>query len=286
MRVYFHENSRTVELSDFGGKTGFSLADTLDCGQCFRFFRQPDGSYKGVAGQKLIWAEQKDERLLFYNSDLSEFESLIRPFFDFDRDYAAIKSRMSRDKTLAQAIKYAPGIHILKQEPWEALCSFILSQNNNVRRIQGIIRRLCENFGDELPEAPGEFSFPSAEKLAAHEPEDLAPLRCGFRDKYVTDAARKAASGEVSLSGIAAAPIDEARQTLMKIKGVGPKVAECALLYGFQRLEAFPVDVWMKRAMAELFPGGLPDCAKDFAGIAQQYIFHYVRTDKSALAPA
>lgn len=143
-------------------------------------------------------------------------------------------------------------MRILRQEGFETLISFLFSQNNNVPRIKGIIERLCCSFGDPIGE--GLYGFPSPERLAALSEEELAPLRCGWRGAYVLDAARKVASGTVDLKTAASLPMGEARQALQTIKGVGPKVAECVLLYGIGRLEAFPLDVWMKRAMAAIFP--------------------------------
>lgn len=164
----------------------------------------------------------------------------------------------------------------MRQEPWEALCSFIISQNNNIPRIKGIIKRLCESFGEELES--GMYTFPSPEVLSGKAPEDLASLRAGFRAKYIIDAANKVSSGEIDFDKIAASPIEFGRQELQKIKGVGKKVAECTLLYGFGKYEAFPEDVWVKRIMAEMYPDGLPACTKGSEGIAQQYLFHWRRT--------
>ena len=167
------------------------------------------------------------------------------------------------------------------QSPWETLCSFIISQNNNIKRIAGIIERLCENFGDELGD--GVYSFPSAEKLACLSVDDLSVLRSGFRAKYIIDAAKKVSSNEVDFKKVASAELSEARAELMKITGVGPKVADCALLFGFHRLDAFPTDVWIKRALSYLYPNGFPDFADQYKGIAQQYLFHYVRTCEGVL---
>ena len=167
------------------------------------------------------------------------------------------------------------GIRILHQKPWEALCSFIISQNNNIPRIMGIIDRLCENFGEKKGE--NDYAFPSYESLKSLTVEDLSPLRAGFRHKYIVDAVQKLCSGEIELEKIKEMPIEEARTELMKIKGVGAKVAECTLLYGFGRKEAFPVDVWVKKIMAEMYPEGLPECCKNIEGIAQQYLFHWRR---------
>lgn len=176
---------------------------------------------------------------------------------------------------LKEAAKYAPGIRILRQEPYEALCTFIISQNNNIKRIKGIVQRLCENFGEEI--SPGDFAFPTPQKMAELSADDLAPLRAGFRNRYLIDAAQKVYSGEVDLESCRTLDYEQARKELMKITGVGVKVADCTLLFGLHRIEAFPVDVWMKRAMDKLFPGMMPSDFGDCAGIAQQYIFHYSR---------
>lgn len=255
--------------------TDFSLKDTLDCGQCFRWDEQEDGSFSGVVGRSFLNISQSGDSLFFKDCDEKTVRDFWIPYFDLDRDYGAIKKQISEHPVLAKAAEFAPGIRILKQEPWEALCSFILSQNNNIKRIKGIVKTLCREFGEELPS--GEYTFPSFSALYDKTVEDLAPLRAGFRAKYVLDAAKRAKSGEIDLKALYTVPADEAAQTLMKINGVGPKVAACSLLYGFHRLECVPVDVWIKRALDELLDGKMPDCAKEYAGIAQQYLFHYVR---------
>ena len=156
----------------------------------------------------------------------------------------------------------------------------LISQNNNIPRIKGIVSRLCEHFGEKIP---GGFAFPAPEVLANCTVEDLAPLRSGFRAKYILNAAQKVAQGIIILDAMKTMPLEEVRQQLMTIQGVGPKVAECAALYGLHRLEAFPMDVWMKRAMAILFPNKTAADFGRYAGIAQQYIFHYARTCKTAI---
>ena len=181
---------------------------------------------------------------------------------------------MQKLPILKDAAKNAPGIRILAQEPWEALCSFIISQNNNIPRIKGIISRLCETFGKKSGES---YTFPSAETLAVLEPDDLQNLRAGFRAGYIIDGARKVASGEIDLEALRNMPIETAREKLMTIRGVGPKVAECTLLYGLHRLEAFPIDTWIKKAMSTLYEGLKPEDFGEYAGIAQQYIFVQMR---------
>ncbi len=248
------------------------LSLTLDCGQSFRWAENADGSWSAVVKNKKVSVRISDGVLVISgDSD----EAFWRKYFDLDRDYESICRKISEDKWLKKAIDRFPGIRILKQDEWEALCSFIISQNNNIPRIKGIISRLCAIFGEDLGD--GDFAFPTAEKLAAQTVEDLAPLRAGFRAKYIIDAAKKVASGEVSFEKISCAPMEEARAELQKISGVGPKVAECTLLYGFGRIEAFPVDVWVRRIMGELYPDGLPGVTSGVEGIAQQYLFHWRR---------
>ena len=258
------------------GAECFSLAETLDCGQAFRWSEQ-DGVWQAVVGNKLRRISQEGDTITIFDCDKEEFETFYTPYFDLDRDYGEIVKAVSQNEFFMKAVAAAGGIRILRQDPWETLCSFIISQNNNIPRIKGIIDRLCENFGEKTC---GGYTFPSAEKIAALSLEDLSPLRSGFRAKYILDAARKFASGEVSADRINALSTDEARAELMKIYGVGEKVADCTLLFGFGRIDAFPKDVWIKRAMAVLFDGVLPECAVPFAGIAQQYLFHYARMTK------
>ena len=257
-------------LSDY-----FDLAQTLNCGQCFRFSEVNDGVFGGVVLDKYMeFAVNQNVLSVFCDKDFSDDE--ILSFFDLNRNYSEINKTLSNDETLKNAIEYAGGIRILTQPKWETLCSFILSQNNNIKRITGIIDRLCLNFGEDI--GGGKYSFPSAEKLSALTVEDLEPLRSGFRAKYVLDAARKVTSKEVDFDKIDAADIDTAREMLMQINGVGPKVADCVLLFGFHKLDAFPKDVWIKKVMQEFYPDGLPDYAVKYGGIAQQYLFHYMRT--------
>lgn len=252
----------------------FDLAETLDCGQAFRWEKKEDDLWHGIALDHELTAGQKGDEITL-NCSEEEFESFWKDYFDLSEDYRSIKKRLSEmSPVLREASSYAPGIRILKQDHWEAMCSFIISQNNNIPRIKGIIERLCENFGEKQKEY---YSFPSAERIAALEPEDLAPIRCGFRAKYLIAGARAVTGDKNFLKDIETLPVDEARKRLQTVKGIGPKVADCTLLYGFHRTECFPLDVWMKRAMAELLPENKPEDFGLDAGIAQQYIFHYSR---------
>lgn len=259
----------------FENVTDLDLAQTLDCGQSFRWVEREDGGFDGVAFGRSVTVRLDGTDLYIENADERDRE-LWHSYFDLGLDYGKIREEISAiHPILADAAKYAPGIRILRQEPYEALCTFIISQNNNIKRIKGIVQRLCEQFGDRLPD--GTYAFPDAEKMASLTADDLAPLRAGFRNRYLVDAARKVADGDVDLEKCRSCDYDEARRELMQITGVGVKVADCALLFGLHRIEAFPLDVWMKRAMATLFPGMTPGDFGQYAGIAQQYIFHYSR---------
>ena len=264
------ENGVRVE-----GIYDLDLAQTLDCGQSFRWTEREDGSFSGIAFGKYVKVRLENNTLYIENTTKADFEKIWYDYFDFSLDYGKIREEISRlHPVLCEAAKYAPGIRILRQEPYEALCTFIISQNNNIKRIKGIVQRLCESFGEKIE---GGYAFPTAEKMSFLSTDDLAPLRAGFRNRYLVDAAQKVASGEVDLEKCRTCDYDEARAELMKITGVGVKVADCTLLFGLHRIEAFPIDVWMKRAMEKLFPDMKPDDLGEYAGIAQQYIFHYSR---------
>ena len=252
------------------------IAKTLDCGQAFRF-SESDGVWRGVAMGRALSLEQKGNQITLFDVDEDEFNSLWRGYFDLDRDYGRIKSSVSSNEILKKATDFSDGIHILRQEPWEAVCSFIISANNNIPRIKGIISRLCENFGKQI--GNGLFTFPSAEIISSLTLDDLAVIKSGFRAKYILDAAQKFSRNEIDIEALYTLPIDEARNALMTIKGIGPKVADCALLFGWGRVECFPVDVWIRRAMNHFFgENGLPNEAVEYAGIVQQYLFYWART--------
>ena len=250
---------------------------TLDCGQAFRWEKQADGSFSGVAGGHFLNISKNDDGdLVFKNTTMDSFDSFFKNYFDLDKDYKKICDTLKEDDLLRSTIDEYYGIRILNQESWEALCSFVISQQNNIKRIKLIISRLCKAYGDEVAE--GWYSFPSAERLSALSVEDFEALGCGYRAKYLEKLSKDVAGGKIDLKKIKALPLDDARKELLNIYGVGIKVANCALLFGFQFYEAFPVDVWMKRVM-EYYPDGLPECFKGYEGIAQQYLFHWARNN-------
>lgn len=247
------------------------LGQSLDCGQCFRWRRLPGGAWDGAAGGKHLLLTESGLR-----KDLED--GYWGRYFDMATDYAPIRAELAaKDPVLAAAVRYAPGIRILRQEPWEALCSFILSQCNNIARIRGMVERLCTAYGSAIPGAGGRCSFPGPEALASARETDLRALGLGFRAPYVLEASRRVASGSLDLGALERLPADEARARLTSLPGVGPKVADCALLYGMHRLEVFPRDVWMNRALKTLFPGRNPEWFGPHAGVAQQVLFHYSR---------
>lgn len=259
----------------------FDLEQTFDCGQCFRWTRLENGDFHGVAFGRELTVGAKDDEIIFYNTTEDDFKNIWSDYFDLDTDYSQIKSILSQDEILNKASKYAHGIRILNQDPWETVCSFIISQNNNIPRIRSIIERMCEQFGEQISSTA--YSFPSVETIAKLLPDDLSPLRAGFRNKYIIDAAQKIAGGQVDIEKIKSLPTDKADALLQTIRGIGPKVSSCVLLFGFHRVEAFPIDVWIKRALDYFYKDGFPEFAKPYGGIAQQYIFHYIRTCETAI---
>lgn len=253
----------------------FDLAMTLDCGQAFRW-KEDNGVWSGVAFGKRLKISKENESIVFFDTSKEDFENIWSDYFDFSRDYGKIIDDIKSDETLKKASDFGYGIRILNQEPFETLCSFIISQNNNIPRIKGIIDRLCKKYGQKIDDDL--YSFPDAETLSKLTANDLSDIRMGFRAKYIIDASQKVASGEVNLSDLFSLDTDTARTELMRIKGVGPKVADCTLLFSLKHFDAFPKDVWIKRAVEVLFPQGLPECANGYKGIVQQYIFYYSRS--------
>lgn len=259
----------------------FDLKNTFDCGQCFRWNENPDGSYSGIVKNRDVRIFRDGNCVVIENCTNEDFDGIWKKYFDLDTSYDNIRMEITQlCPSLKCAVDSINGIRILNQEPWEALCSFIISQNNNIPRIKGIVSRLCEGFGDKCGSG---YTFPSAQVIGRLEADDLAPLRAGFRARYIIDAARKVSDGSVDLEKMYYAPIADCRKELMTIVGVGAKVAECTLLYGLHRLEAFPVDVWMKKALADQFSGISVQSLGRYAGIAQQYIFHYTRSKAAAI---
>lgn len=288
----------------------YNLRDTMECGQCFRYERVAQAEcpteYITVVGDVMIDVGQREPgELIFFGMSEEEFEGVAREYFSLDTDYLAIRDdviRRTDSEWLRAAADFGAGIAILKQDPWETLFSFIISQNNNIPRIRRIIREICAEYGVNLSlhkynrsncplglcegnpcedkcKACGRcYSFPTPKDILSR-PEGLLPSKPGFRYSYLIDAAERVGFGEINLDMIAAArSYTHTVECLKQIRGVGDKVASCVALFGFANLEAFPIDVWMKRAIDTYFDGVLdPLSLGRFAGVAQQYIFHYIR---------
>lgn len=254
-------------------KLNFDPKQTFFCGQCFRWKELENGSFSGIVAGKRITVTDNGAHIEIESDHTRKF---LENYFDLAADYSAYIAQFSADPTLKAACERSPGIRILRQEPFETLISFIISQNNNIPRISGIIDRLCKNFGEKIE---GGFAFPTPKRLHGITADDLSPLRAGFRARYIADAVSRVNSGEIDFEELNALPLSPARERLKQIVGVGDKVADCVLLFAFHKLDAFPKDVWVKRIMAELYPGGLPECVKGAEGVAQQYLFDYVRNN-------
>lgn len=282
--------SFTLENGVFGVKIDnpprIDIFKTFDCGQCFRF--DPVSlfgnkyEYGGVAfGKYVVFAQNHEKELIIYNSTKEDYNSLWRNFLAFDVDYSEVDRHISKSvksEHMDKAIACSQGIRILRQDSWEAVCSFIVSQNNNIPRIKKIISSLCQKYGGSvgfLNET--HYTFPTHKALLEAGEEAIFALKTGFRAKYIIDACLAIEEKRISLEKIKKnINFEECVNELCRVKGIGLKVASCALLFGFDKTEAFPIDVWMKRALERYFPRGidLPALGK-WAGIAQQYLFYY-----------
>ncbi len=280
--------------------THFSVLKTFDCGQCFRFDpvinTKHEFEFAGVAHGRYVSFAQDGSTLYIYNSTLEDYENIWKRYLSLDVDYDEINSSilsLSDNSALVSAIERSDGIRILKQDPWEAICSFIISQNNNIPRIKKIIAALSQKcgtcvdislMGDHIADAHkaslGHFSeFPSPDSIYDIGVDGLFELKTGFRAKYLFDAAQKVRNGELDFEFLLRCEnTDDCIAHLSSVRGIGPKVASCALLFGFSRLDAFPIDVWIKKVIAKYFDSDFsPSSLGKYAGVAQQYLFYYER---------
>lgn len=277
----------TIQIEDF------NLKDILTCGQCFRWQVVGELDWLGVAGGKVLRVVQNGSSVTFHCRE-SEFEQFWRYYFDIDRDYKAIKNEIiTKMPDMAEAIAFGSGIRMLNQEPFEMLITYILSANNNIPRITELVRKISEAFGERI-EHPWEdlvgplYAFPRPEVLAAVPIENFRSMGAGYRDKYLHESALKVAEDPEAFLQIGALPYKDAKAALLAFAGVGPKVADCILLFSSGKHEAFPIDTWIKKTVARRY--GLPENKQKvieayieekfgpLKGFANQYLFYYERS--------
>ena len=263
------------------GVVPFNLQETFECGQCFRWLPGDDGSYTGVVGQNVITLRADGDDLLVAGLDQAEAEQRLIPYLALDEDYAAIQEQFRRNAQLAQAVDYARGIRVLRQDEWEMLVSFIISQRKSIPAIRRAVELLSERFGERLgsdSEGPV-YAFPTAEALCCAGEQALQECGLGYRTRYVLHAAQQAAEGTLDLKKLASLPDEALFARLMELDGVGKKVANCVCLFGYGRVGRVPVDVWIERLIRDEFAGQdpFPQFGLE-AGIVQQYLFFYKRS--------
>ncbi len=271
----------------------FDPVHTFMCGQCFRWDME-DNKFVGIAKGRVIFVSLLDNGdVEIENTTKEDFLNIWQDYFDFNTDYKQIKNTLYADETLKKAIDFGYGIRILNQDVFECIISFIISTQNSIPRIKKIIAKMSNMFGSEI-EYNGKkyYAFPTVDELANLTEEDLAPLKVGYRAKYIIDAVQKIKNNEVDINSLFDLDTKGARCELLKIKGVGPKVADCILLFSLKKHDAFPIDVWIGRIMRNLYVGEdasmkeiLEFSTQKFsslAGFAQQYLFYYARENKLA----
>ncbi len=270
MDIEFKNNG--VLVGDFP----INLDATLDCGQAFRWEKE-GGVRRGVVKGVPAFVEKTENGIFIKNIGKREFYDVFYDYFDIDADYDEILSVLKKDEFLLSLIKKYGVIRILNQEPWETLCSFIISSCNNIPRIKSIIEKMSEKFGEETG---GFYSFPEASALSALNENDFGEIKAGFRTKYIIEAAKIISSGEIDLESLKKKPLSECEKELMKIPGVGKKIADCVCLFSLKRKDAFPVDRHIKRALEKYYPRGLPPEFNKIKGVAQQYLYKYSLDEK------
>ena len=273
----------------------FELKDIFECGQCFRWNPNENESYTGVFGNNVINVSKKENGdVLFEGVCEGNIQTICEKYFDIKRDYEKIKETLSQeDENLAESIKCGKGIRILNQDLWETIISFIISANNNIPRIKGIIERISKKYGKEIIwNGKKYYTFPTPEELRNVSVEEYRKLGLGFRDIRVYETTKMILNKEVDLKKLFNEDTETVREELLKLSGVGPKVADCILLFStLKRFEVFPIDVWVRRVMNDLYIKNedekkvskkqiLEIAEKKYgnlAGIAQQYLFYWKR---------
>ena len=273
----------------------FKLTDIFECGQCFRWNLQEDGSYLGVFGENVLQIKQEKESIIIEGICKHDIKKTVEKYFDLKRDYKQIKERLAKiDKNMAISIQYGQGIRLLNQDLWETILSFIISANNNIPRIKGILERLSQTYGNRITwRGKNYYTFPTAEQLKDVTIKEFRNLGLGFRDKRLYETTQMIVNQQVNLHAMQQNPNTfQVREQLLTLSGVGPKVADCILLFStLKRLEVFPIDVWVRRVMNDLYIQA-PNEDKvskrqiermatekfgDLAGLAQQYLFYWRR---------
>ena len=283
------------QIYEIENMDSFELRDIFDCGQCFRWNEQEDGSYTGVFKGNVLNVKKEGNKVTFKGVCNGDIKEVVEDYFDLNRDYEKIKEILSKiDGNMKKSVEYGKGIRILNQDLWETIISFIISANNNIPRIKGIIERLSKNYGKEI-DYNGEkyYTFPTAQELKDVSVEKYRELGLGFRDIRLYETTKMILNGEVDLDELRNNPNTmEVRDKLLTLSGVGPKVADCILLFSdLKRFEVFPIDVWVRRVMNDLYIKNedetkvnkkqIEKIAKekfgDLAGLAQQYLFYWRR---------
>lgn len=234
----------------------FELKDIFECGQCFRWNKQEDESYTGVFGKNVINIKKEGENIIIEGISQENIQTIVEEYFDLNRDYRQIKQKLARiDQNMQTSIQYGQGIRILNQDLWETILSFIISANNNIPRIKGIIERLAKNYGTQITwKGKDYYTFPTAEQLKNVTVKEYRNLGLGFRDKRLYETTQMIVRKQVDLEKMKENPNTlEVREKLLSLSGVGPKVADCILLFGMHRFEVFPIDVWVRRVMNDLY---------------------------------
>lgn len=277
-----------------GNIRDFNLTHIFECGQCFRWIRLEDGSYRGVVRGKSVRVSQEGDVLYIENSGIQDFVDIWFDYFDLGTDYSNIKSLLEKDSIMREAIETGYGIRILRQDFWEMLISFIISANNMIPRIMKTVESLSMLKGQCIDMQEGHYGFPPVEALAAATLEELQQCKAGFRCKYILGTSRLMLEGKVTPEALGGLDTDGARKALMTMPGVGPKVADCILLFSGVKFDVFPTDVWVKRVMEELYfkrEAGLKEIQQladsNFGGLkgyAQQYLFYHARLNRIGMA--
>lgn len=273
----------------------FELRDIFECGQCFRWNKQEDGSYTGVFKNNVLNVKKNKDEIIFEGICENEIQQTVKNYFDLNRNYEKIKEQLSKiDQNMKKSIEYGNGIRILNQDLWETIISFIISANNNIPRIKGIIERLSEKYGDEIKYKGNKYyTFPTPEQLKNVTVEEYRKLGLGFRDIRLYETTKMILNKQVDIENMKNNPNTiEVREELLKLSGVGPKVADCILLFSdLKRFEVFPIDVWVRRVMNDLYIKNEDETKVnkkqiekianekfgDLAGLAQQYLFYWRR---------